>query len=402
MRDGWGDGIGSRMAVGLLAVAMGAAPPGEGMAQERALGAPLAVVPEPFSLVNTVRELADGRVLVADPLGGVLVRLDPSLQRAERLGREGGGPEEYRQPDAVWPLPGDSTLLVDLGNARLTVVGPDGRFGRTRPIALGEPGPGGPPAMALPRGVDAGGRIYFEGPRMAMGGPPPDSVEILRAGPVGASTEGLVRVKLPGVQTQTAGGAGNASFRVTPIPLSPVDAWGIAPNGAVAVARSNPYRLEWVQPDGRRLSGPPVSYRPVRIRQAEQEEWELERERSGGGIGVAMTMENGRMSVSFGRGGALRGAGAQRPDLSTLPWPEEKPPFVGGAVWVDGTGRAWVRRSLPAGEPALYDVFDGGGRLEAQVRFPEGRRLVGFGNGTLYAVHVDAMDLQTLERYRLP
>jgi hypothetical protein len=385
---------GGVLGVGLVLSVQGAS------GQERSLGEPLAVAREPFSLVNTVRELADGRVLVADPLGGVLVRLDAALQGIERLGREGGGPEEYRQPDAVWPLPGDSTLLVDLGNARLTVVGPDGSFGRTRPITLGEPGPGGPPAMALPRGVDAGGRIYFEGPRMVVGGPPPDSVEVLRAGPVGASTEGVVRVKLPGVRTQSSGGGGNVGFRVTPVPLSPVDAWGVAPSGAVAVARSEPYRLEWIRTDGRRVAGPPVSWSPVRIRQAEQEEWELERGRSGGGIGVSMTIENGRTSVSFGRGGAGRPGGGADP--STLPWPEAKPPFVGGTVWVDGTGRAWVRRSLPAGEPALYDLFDGEGRLVGQVRFPPDRRLVGFGNGTLYAVHVDAMDLQTLEKYRLP
>lgn len=383
-----------------LAFALAPAGAADAAAQERSLGPAEAVAAESFSLVNTVRELADGRVLVADPLGNVLVRLDRTLQRAETLGREGGGPGEYRQPDAVWPLPGDSTLLVDLGNARLTVIAPDGTFARTRPITLGEPGPGGPPPMVLPRGTDAGGRIYFEGPRASMGGPPPDSVQVLRAGPVGSSTEPVVRVKLPDVQAETSGGATSRSIRMTAVPLSPVDAWGVAASGEVAVARSRPYRLEWVGVDGRVRAGPEVRVTPVRIREAEREEWELERGRSGGGIGISITMENGQASVRFGRGGAP--GGGRAPDLSTLPWPEVKPPFVGGAVRVDGAGRAWVQRSLPAGEPPLYDLFDGSGALVGQVRLPPDRRLVGFGEGTLYAVYVDAMDLQTLERYPLP
>lgn len=374
----------------------------QGWGQERTLGTPTAVASEPFSLVNTVRELSDGRVMVADPLAGTLVRLDPTLQRQERIGREGSGPAEYRQPDSVWPLPGDSTLVVDLGNARLMVVGADGGFGRTRPIALGEPGPGGPPLVVLPRGVDAGGRLYFDGPRVSIGGPPPDSVQVIRAAPVGNASEELVRVKLPSVQTQTSGSGGNVGMRMTSVPLSPVDGWGVAPSGAVAVARSEPYRLEWILTDGRRVQGPAVQWTPVRIREAEQEEWELERSRSGGGLAMSVTVQNGQTSMTFARGGA---PGAPRPggqDVAALPWPQAKPPFVGNGVWVDGTGRAWVRRSVPAGEAALYDVFDGQGRPEAQVRFPPDRRLVGFGDGTLYAVHVDDMDLQTLERYRLP
>ena len=93
--------------------------------------------PEGFGLLSNVRELPDGRVLVADPLGQILAALDMDAGTMDMWGREGGGPREYRQPDAVYALPGDSTLLVDLGNGRLMVIAPDGSFVRSRPIAVG-------------------------------------------------------------------------------------------------------------------------------------------------------------------------------------------------------------------------------------------------------------------------
>ena len=93
-------------------------------------------------MVQTVRELPDGRVLVADPLGQVLVAIDMGAGTADTIGRRGAGPGEYDQPDAVSPLSGDSTLLVDLGNGRRSILGPDLLQGATIPLAFGYP-PGG-------------------------------------------------------------------------------------------------------------------------------------------------------------------------------------------------------------------------------------------------------------------
>ena len=79
---------------------------------EQKLTEPEATFPEGFAFVQRVRELTDGRVLVADPLGQVLLIVNLAAGTADTLGGVGQGPEEYRQPDAVWALPGDSTLLV--------------------------------------------------------------------------------------------------------------------------------------------------------------------------------------------------------------------------------------------------------------------------------------------------
>jgi len=68
--------------------------------------------------VERIRELPNGRVMVADPIGQALLLLAQDLSSADTLGRVGSGPQEYQQPDAVFPLPGDSTLLIDLGALR--------------------------------------------------------------------------------------------------------------------------------------------------------------------------------------------------------------------------------------------------------------------------------------------
>ncbi len=145
--------------------------PGAASAQVRA-GQPTAVFPEDFGAIQTVRELPDGRVLVADPLSKALYAVDMAAGTRTVIGREGEGPEEYRQPDAVWPLPGDSTLLVDLGNGRLVALGPDLKFGPTMPITVGEFQPGRPLVLAIPQGVDGAGKIYARMMGGGMGGVP--------------------------------------------------------------------------------------------------------------------------------------------------------------------------------------------------------------------------------------
>ena len=64
------------------------------------LGPPTAAFPEDFGAIQTVRELPDGRVLVADPLSKALYVVDLAAGTRDVIGGEGEGPEEYRQPDS--------------------------------------------------------------------------------------------------------------------------------------------------------------------------------------------------------------------------------------------------------------------------------------------------------------
>ena len=99
--------------------------------REVRLGAPTATLTHEFTQLRGVRELPDGRLLVSDRLEPALYVVDLKTGRATRIGREGSGPEEYRMPSTLLPLPGDSTLLADEGNARFMIIGPDLRVHRS-------------------------------------------------------------------------------------------------------------------------------------------------------------------------------------------------------------------------------------------------------------------------------
>jgi hypothetical protein len=212
--------------------------------REHTLSKADAVFSESFSLIQGLRELGDGRVLIADPLGQALVVVDLGSGRADTLGRVGPGPEEYRQPDGLFPLSADSTLLVDLGNARLTAIGPDGGFGETAPLTKGEPGPGGGLLIILPRGVDSQGRVYFQSMGGRMGQTLPDSAPVLRWDRQSGAIDTVATVKLQTLKRSSSGGPNNQSVSIRPRPLSPQDTWAVAPDGRVAAVRSSDYHVE--------------------------------------------------------------------------------------------------------------------------------------------------------------
>jgi hypothetical protein len=368
----------------------------DGQAAERRLAAPDAAFPEAFSSVSGFRELPDGRVMIADGLGQALVVADMAAGRADTLGRVGQGPAEYRQPDGLFALPGDSTLLVDLGNGRLTVIGPDGSFGETAPIAQGEPGPRGGMVFVLPRGVDSQGRVYFQSGfgGMGRGEQPPDSTPIMRWDRATGAIDTLAQVKLPG-RNVTRGGRGNERMvRMLPIPMSPQDDWAVGRDGRVALVRSADYHVEWIQSEGRSVRGSVNRYRPVTIGQAEKEVWMEQLAASG--LSISVSIENGRRSMTFGR---CRG-GRQTP-VDEYQWPDAMPAFRAGGTWVTPDGHVWVERYTEAGADPVFDVFDADAEFVEQVIFPTGARVVGFGRGAVYVVRSDEFDLQWLERYRL-
>lgn len=361
------------------------------------LGAPTATFPEDFGTILSVRELDDGRVLVADPLGGALYAVDMEAGTRTRIGTEGQGPGEYRQPDAVWALPGDSTLLIDLGNGRMSALGPDLAFGPTSPLSSGDPRSG--IVVAIPQAVDADGNVYARGMGGGMAGQLPDSGAVLRVTRGSLAIDTVAMVELQERIRTTSGGPNDQSVSIQQVPLSGEDAWGAAPDGSLVVARSADYHVEWIAPDGTVTRGEPVPFEPVAIGAAEKEEWVRAQGQSGGGIGVEVSINNGAMQTSFRRGG---GGGGQ-PEIDQYSWPETKPPFYGGRIQVDPLGRAWVRRHVEAGGDATYDLFDRQARHVATYTLPTSdRTVVGFGAGSVYVVSFDEFDLNYLERYRLP
>lgn len=346
---------------------------------------------EGFGLLTAVRELPDGRVLVADPLGQLLAALDMTSGEMEMWGREGAGPQEYKQPDAVYALPGDSTLLVDLGNGRLTAIGPDGTFGETMPLMTGMGGRS--PAsmmMLIPNDVDAAGNIYFVQRNFQNRN---DSSTVMRYDRATGEAAAVAKVKPADVEESGSGGR----QMITQVPMSPQDGFAIGPDGTAAFVRSGGYFVEVVSVDGSTTRGPAVDYDPIRPRDAEKEAW-LEAGASSG-LSVSVTASgDGQRNIVFSRGGGGGGA----PDLNQYNWPDRMPAFSAGSVEMGPDGRIWVARTVRAGEASRFDVFDADGRILGYATFGPRTAIVGFGTGgAIYLAETDDFGLQWLKKVKV-
>jgi len=342
---------------------------------------------EGLGYLSTVRELSDGRVLFADPLGQALVAWDPGTGAADTLGRMGSGPSEYRQPDAVFALQGDSTLVVDLGNTRLIAVAADGSFGETTPIM--RPRTEGFPMNIMPRFTDGDGRIYIylsANRRGAMA----DSAFIGRfdRGSETVDTIGVLRVPIP--EFDRVGDNMIMTFG----PLQPRDDWAVGLDGSVAIVRAFDYSVEWISSTGDVTVGAPVEYAPVPVGLAEQERW----------VDEALANMMQMTAVSGGEGGVnveMKRGGGSRSDVTAIEWPHEMPPAHADRASVALDGSLWVERNVSVGSETVVDVFDSTGSRIYEVRLPPRSRVVGFGEGAVYLATADEFDLQWLHRYRV-
>lgn len=343
----------------------------------RVLDKPLVELSDPFTNVGGIRELSDGRVIVVDNGDRAVYVVDFKAGTSTQIGRSGDGPREYRVPGALLPLGGDSTLLADVGNGRLLALGPDAQ--PTSIVTDAWPQGNNEPGTRLPRAVDAQGRGYFvgrtTGAKPVEGLSAPGSASLLRSrrGSPSEDTLGSIYMAPRRISTQMKDGKIAAVFVMIP-PYSAQDGWAVFPDGAVAIVRVKDYRVEWQLPDGRRVTGQPIPFSPVRVTDRDKEIFE-----------------------------STQGRAAAKANLPPArDWPDFKPPFVWNEVLAGADGRLWIPRYAPASERAtLYDVVDRRGVVVARAQVPNGGRVVGFGARAIYVVRKDADDLQYLQRFGL-
>ncbi len=394
----------------------------------RTYSKPTAELVEPYSAVRGVRELSDGRVIVSDTRDKVVQLADFKTGRANTLGREGSGPNEYQMPMSAFALPGDSTMIADALNSRFLLLGPGGKLAGTwSPAAAGsgdEPrtvtraapapergragggasfviGGGGPMAMLNTRATDAQGRIYMVGSPLVVGPDGPkqaDSVPIMRVVRKTMATDTVAWLQLPKNAASVTGSAGNVNIRMGGGPYAAEDGWTVLADGRVVVVRHADYRVEVHPASGRGapMRGAAVRTPTLRVGDAEKEAWRESR-RTGGGVAIAMTRTDGP-----GGGTTTRSAPANMQMQEPSEWPAVLPAFQGNQVYALPNGQIWVGRYRAASDKTpRYDVFDATGKHTGQVVFPARTNVVGFGKGVVYIVRIDEDDLQYLQRYAL-
>lgn len=368
-------------AIALLALLI---PGSSSFAQVIRLSEPAASLPDAFSYVRGVRELSNGRLLVADWIENRVVMVDLATGSVTDVVKEGGGPNEVRLPTALVRYRGDSTLLVDYGNNRIMVLSPTGRA--VRSIVSETPGPMGV------RGADASGVFYFAIPSWAENPPlSDDSVRVVRWVPGTDATRAVVVVQATRWRKDRSP---SQEPRIPTVGFASQDAWVVASSGEIMIVRAQPFRVEILGADGRVRVGDAL---PVTTRAVTRDDKVRFVREFGAGAAQSGRGENGGM----GRAPLPTAAEIAR-QVETTEFAPNHPPFDASAVHIAPNGRLWVGQPAVPGQPVRYDVFDANGRRVQQVELRAGRRVAHVGAHGVYVVSEGEDGVQGIERYRLP
>ena len=364
----------------------------------RTLTKPEVEVRESFSwLEEGVRELRDGRVVVIVGIDDVIKIVDLATNTTASFSRKGDGPGEYRFPNQLFALPGDSTAMLESSWRRMLVILPNGKPGgflNPRPNIANRTE--GSQEIHAQR-VDGRGRFYGSGAMYRMNGgvlQQHDSVAILRWTLNGSriDTVGYVAQPPNNVKASARGNNRMISIGGGGGPFGPRDAWAVAADGRVVVVSASTYSITWTDPNtGKRTTLPPVPHVRHPLTDAHKKQWMDERRTGGGGVACG---DNVCSKVPI----------TQRQVQEPATWGGEFLPVFQAqeSLSFDPDGMLWVKRTGSVGAPATYDVIDRAGKLAQHVVFPPRVRLIGFGaNGALYAARTDDDDLQYLQRYRM-
>ncbi len=347
---------------------------------------------EEFTQIGAVRELADGRVLIADPREERVVIVDLSTGAVKQVSRKGQGPKEYNSPGWLLPIAGDSTLLMD-PFARRWLLFSGAEIVATLP-------PDEPIIKAVrgfARGADRLGNVWtlatnlpFDPnnpkPGTATRGPS-DSDLVVRGNRATARVDTITRLR--GAITRTTL-VTNAEGKVSSVgmnraPLSFPEEAVLFEDGWFAVARLGPYRVDWISPDGKVTRGRPLPFTPIKVTSAEKDAY-FARVQSRRGPPQSRMPEPLRRDA----------------EMLREMFPEEFPPFTSGLI-AGGDGNLWLRHPPSMNFPeARYDVVDRKGRLIGVLGLGKEERIVTVSRKAVYIAWKDEDDIERLRRHPLP
>jgi hypothetical protein len=333
-----------------------------------------------FSAISHLVELADGRVLLHDPIEQKLGIADLRRGAFDELARQGQGPMEYRSVLAMHRVAGDSILIWDPRNNRVIAVAPDGSmlgpWGHTSAARL---------SGAQPGFIDRSGHWFVPMRQVSTG----DTTFVVRLRPGADRRDTLVG--FPTSRIRPTRGA-DGVIRVTAPGFPAVDAWGVFPDGRVLFLRGDQYRPEVFHPDGSRTRGAAVPFTPVRVTAADRATHLRDTE-----------ADLRRMLGAELRAGAQGGALPKLEAVDPGKWPTHLPPLRSSEIRVDSRDRAWVMVHDAARDTGdRYDLIDATGRRVDAIRLPEGVKLLAMGRTVFYATREDGDGLVQLLRYPLP
>lgn len=338
---------------------------------------PTARLEEEFTRIVGVRELSDGRVLVAEGSDPRLVVADFARNLVVQIGRQGKGPGEYSRIAALSALGTDSTLADDRTSGRWLMLVKD-RIVHTLPPDH----PGIKGAQGVLRGTDARGHVLTTtAPPLREGKPTlgkGDSIAaVIVTFATGAlDTVGRLRTAPLTIWTErdqagkvTRAGLTYPPFSVGEEPLLFSDGW-------VAIARLDPYRVDWRAPDGRWQRGAPLPFDAKEVDRRERQAYLA------------------RRAAMLGR--------AETPPADDS-WPAAIPPFQPTPLVAAPDGSLLILRTPTAGAPGhRYDRVNRRGHLLGWLELPATEQLAAIGVHGAYVIRTDDDGIQRLQRHPWP
>lgn len=336
----------------------------------------------PLLHVGSLLRLAPNEVVFADGGTRQLIFIDTLGSILRRFGGKGGGPGEFQRIGPLFHCAGD-TIIVDGTYSYDVFQARTGFVRRVRP-------PSG--VSVYLRGISGdcqtlvanGARVL---PPIGMHGYHRQA--LLRLDRM-LRTIDTVRVDSLAAWTRTTEGGGPLVARLPP--WNP-DNWAIAHDSAVITGFGGRPELRWYLTSGlRRIvrwNQPEVAIGTVDRRLYEEKRRRL----------FARVGKNPESELIF-------------PELGDFPELPRHKPFFDGFL-VDGAGNVWVRKdpltlrgyeNLPPVEPIpdqAWLVLDSAGRWLGEVTMPHGFVLRDVGEGRVWGVHRDSLDVETVRAYPL-
>ena len=281
------------------------------------------IAPESFTAFGGIRVLSNGSAIVVDVKEITVRLLGANGQTIRNIGRKGSGPGEYTMPAAIIALPADTTLVLDRDARRYILLGPTGKIVETRtfPTELAD----GATAISA---ADDKGNLYFQVDAPVVNGVPTRAAPIARWRRNATRFDTVAQLNLNLAVSKALSvplpDNPDAKFRAIERPrFGSNDNWLAARSGRVVIIHAEPYRVEWVERDGRRTMGKTQAYSPIPVSIADKK----------------YTEPNG---PPFHRAYAVTMA-----------------PFVDGSAVVDDGDNVWVQRSAGALDAEhRWDIFD--------------------------------------------
>ncbi|MEZ4413652.1 MAG: hypothetical protein R2910_11760 [Gemmatimonadales bacterium] len=342
-----------------------------------------------FGILAGVAVNSRGEIFVLDRSVPNIQHFDSNGSFLGTIGGPGEGPGQFgRMVAGVLVGAGDTLTVPDLGNMRIELFAPDGRFVRSFSL------PASPDTpflwRTLPQGQLAGQVNAMVMPGQAAEG---HINVVVRLAPDGVVQDTILSFPLDPI-LDISQGPTTMKTRV----FNSTAAWTTADNGLVAAGMTGEYRLSVYGADGRLRMVFAKQHEPKPVTEAD-------RDRVTAAFKQAFEAQMAKIDNEQIRAAMTQMAG-------NIEFGETYPAF--GAVIAGPDGTWLVRQPITAAEmagavsrlpaieapqaPPASDVFDADGRFLGTIRFPAGFRLAAVAGGKLYGIETDSLDIPSVIR----